>query len=313
MTAKSKILITGANGFLGSHLACRLAESQKAVVGLDKSWEEDRLEGVDISKIALDLLSPTNLRDHLEGVRVVVHCAWATTPHSTYTDPGKEIDDNLMATVSLASACQGLDIERFIFCSSGGLIYGDVEPKEGRIIEEANLAPKTPQGMLKLVLERLLVQQFAESNTRVTTLRISNLYGPGGPREGNQGLVTIALNRWLKGQAVKMYGEGKEIRDYLYIEDCVDAIVRLIDSDTTYGTFNISSGHGHSTAEMLESIKVLVGRDVPIERVASRQGAVQWNVLDNEKIHKAVGWLPRTDLQDGIRSTYQYVLSQIDG
>lgn len=300
------ILIIGAAGFLGTALSRRLQHQGLPVHRLVRSALPSigQLDTVHVGSLEDTAL----LRAILPECGVVVHLASATTPGSSATHPAMEAELNLLPTLRLLETLQDFPAARLIFTSSGGTLYGN--PATSAVTESAPLSPLSYHGTGKLAIEFFLHTFHHLTGQNITVLRPSNLYGPGQSLRHGFGLIRNMLENARCGKPISIWGDGESVRDFLYIDDMVDACCRVIsDCRPGWQVFNVGSGEGHSINQIRQAIQEITGIPVQAEHHPARPGDVRSIVLDCTKLHADLGWSPATPLVEGIYRTWQWLQS----
>ena len=303
VAGKQWVLI-GGSGFFGTNLARELAlQGQKCRI-IDRvppRWPYD--ERV-VSYIEADVRDPNICRTFIEPGSIVVHMAASAYPGKANCLLEAEIQDDALPTVQLANVCADIGVDAFLFCSSGGAIYGDQDVFP--IHEQILPVPKSTHGAMKLATEHYLHIISAMRSLPVAFLRISNPYGPwhGGKR---QGIVNVAMMAMLRNEPIELYGDGLNERDYIFSEDVARAIV-AIGEEFRSGceAFNIGTGVSRTLLEMVDIISSITGVHSEIRMVPDREVDVRRNVLDCTKIQQCIGWSPMISLEDGLRHTWEW-------
>lgn len=291
------ILITGADGFLGNRLAQRLEGQGRQVwrtglVAPDDAQGRRRGFNFDDSQHAIQTM--------LRQIDTVVHLAWNSTPSVSNQRPLADLACNVMGTVKLFEACIKAGVRRIVFASSGGQVYGDVDSDA---INESTLTnPKSAYGIGKLSCEKYLSLFSHLHGIGGLSLRIANLYGPGQVMREGFGVIPTVLNRLKLNDRVQIYGDGSVTRDFVYIDDVVDAFVLAIDSHAQ-GVLNVSSGRGVSVARIVELLEQATGLTGRREFLPARLSDPQAVVLSNRSALEVLGWAPRVTFEDGLAAT----------
>lgn len=283
-----EVLLLGGTGFIGQALAARLRQQGAAVHVLGRA--------------NLDQLSAL-----LPHCGTVVHLASSTTPGLSARQPELEAP-NLALTLRLLQLLQPHPDTHLIYFSSGGTVYGN--PVQLPVPEEAPLSPLSYHGAAK-VAQEMLCQAAREQGRRITILRPSNAYGPGQGLRAGFGLVRTLLEHARSGSELEIWGDGNHLRDYIYIDDIVDATCRLIDDPSRSGTYNLGSGMGHSILQVRDLVESVSGRKIRTAVRPARGGDVREVVLDCRRVRGVVGGVaPPTDLTTGIRKTWAWLQQQ---
>ncbi len=305
----TKILLIGGNGFIGRNLGMVLALSGNEVVSLARSQAAIR-DPYAVSYVG-DYRDGDTLNRALEGVDVVVHLAHGSLQLSQSLDLTAEYEANISPTVMLMEQCLKNGIERFIFVSSGGTVYGD-SLKRTPLVEDSATAPISLYGTTKLILEHMIKLYVAQRNLPALIVRPANAYGPGQIPFKGQGLVATALASAAIGKPVNLFGDGSPVRDYVHVADVANAIADLINLGEPGQIYNIGSGIGTSTADLLEThILPLVskhGHTLEIQRLPERSVDVSYNVLNIEKLARCTGYTP-IPLELGLKETWEWILA----
>lgn len=307
---KKHILILGADGFLGSNLTEALAGTNKYKIrafdlftdGMSRNLEHLR------DKIEIfpgNFLNKDDLRRSLKGIDYVFHFISLTTPGSSMEDPLIDIDTNTRGTISLLNECSKEKIRKVIFPSSGGAIYGNQEKDFLR--EDDALEPISPYAISKLTIEKYLEYYRIHRGLDYLILRISNPYGPKQNIIGNQGLIPIFLNLVSQDNPLTVFGDGKNTRDYIYIDDVINNIKKISFKKTEYRVYNIGSGKGATINQVIKLITDTTGKKIKIKKVAARDSDVRRVILSTKRIRKEIDYSLETDLEEGVRKTWEWI------
>lgn len=305
----ARCLVVGGNGFIGSHLSERLLREGYEVAVLDRFksgvnnlWE---ISG-QIEIFRGSYLDQELLRTAMKGMDYVFHYASSTTPATSIADPDYEIESNLLGSVRLLQIARDEGVKKVIFPSSGGTIYG--EPKRLPVREEDCALPSNPYAISKWAVERYLHHFHELYGLDYLILRYSNPYGERQSPYGKQGVIPIFLNRIKHNQRPVIYGDGSMVRDYIYINDIIDATSILFESVIKDKVFNVGSGIGVSLNEIIKTMYSIFGEEIrPIYEINSSRTYVTSIVLDIAKIETKTGWKPSTSIEEGIRKTWIWI------
>ena len=304
---KSSILLIGGSGFLGTALAEGLSRRGWQVGIFDRLPPREPKENV---KTLIGELSDADLLQRaLDRYPRVVYLAQATATAPAADRLLSSFVGNLEIFLKVLDEAIRARIQEFTLFSSGGAVYG--EPGKLPVSEDDPKHPLSPYGVLKMTMEQYLAMIAASVGFRHLCLRPSNPYGPGQNFDGTQGLVAISMARIARGQPVSMLGEGSAIKDYVYIDDFVDAVIRLLDASEASGPFNIGSGQGRSVREVIDLVAKTVGKDATVERKSTQAGDVQSSVLAIDKINSLTGWKPTTTFAEGLAATWKWMCPRL--
>jgi len=309
MKNKEKILVLGADGFIGSNLVKSLLADGHIVRAFDlfKDGQSRNLDDVR-SKIEIfpgNFLNKDDLSRALYDIDYVFHFISLTTPGSSMNDPLIDVDTNIRGTIILLEECVNRKIKKIIFSSSGGSIYGN--QKKDLFTEEDCTEPISPYAISKLAIEKYLEYFRLHKGLEYIILRYANPYGIGQNIVGSQGIIPIFLNLIRQGRQVTVFGDGENIRDYVYIDDAIEITKRIFNKNTNHRIYNVGSGKGVSINEVINILENIVKEKISIERQPARDIDVQKIVLNNERISKEVQFKPVVNLQDGIAKTWNWL------
>lgn len=310
--------ITGATGFLGDHILRHLAEGGRYDIrALSRAPASQAFAPPYVTWERGDLSSPRDCEVFARGLDALVHLAHANTPLSSHRDWASDALLNLTPTLNLIDALrrQRRNID-LVFASSGGAVYGRRSDRSP-FRESDPTHPNSPYGIVKLTIENYLRLAAEEDWLRVSVLRIGNPYGTLLPPERRQGLIGVALNQVLRGEPVPIYGDPRNVRDYVSLSDVAAIVERCLSPQKRFDVFNVGSGQGASTEEVIDLIEKTVGHAIerrPLDEIADAARLVSWAVLDIGKAERELGWQPRISLAEGIEQLYrQYRDPEVPG
>ena len=299
-----KALVLGGNGFIGSHVVDQLLEMGHSARVFDRAMERCRppLSDVDYRIAGFD--DVPMLSEALEGMDVVYHLISTTVPSTSNKDPLFDIESNLMGTVRLLNLIRDSSVNRIVFLSSGGTVYG--KPDCTPIPESHPLRPVCSYGVVKVAIENYLQMYHQLYGLEYLILRASNPYGERQGHAGVQGVIGTFMERVHSDQSIEIWGDGSVVRDFIYAGDLAELCVLAGDSEINC-IFNAGSGEGKSINQIVEALSNVASR--PIEPVyrAGRAYDVPSVVLDNSKTRAAFGWSQKTCLKDGMDRSWRWV------
>lgn len=316
-TPVPKVLVTGAAGFIGSHLVDRLLADGHAVVGVDdlSSGRLDNLEQAQRSRtfqfVKLDIVTPA-LRELVVASRpeVVIHLAAQMDVRKSVRDPLFDARTNVLGTVNVLEAAAVANSRKIIFASSGGTVYG--QPEVLPVREDAPLAPSSPYGAAKVAGEVYLQTYQRLYGLQGTSLALGNVYGPRQDPHGEAGVVSIFAQALCAGEPTKIFGDGTSSRDYVYVDDVVDAFVRCLGPETSGKRYNVGTGCGVTVRELHSLLAGLCGaKDAPVMQ-EPRLGELEAIALDSFALAQATGWTPIAQLEHGLSDTVSWVRANSD-
>lgn len=288
-----RILVTGGAGFIGSHVVDALlarGDEAHALDDLSKGQVTNladgaRLHVLDIAGRGVERLC----RD--VSFDAVVHCAAQTNVMRSIADPELDRRINIDGLRGVLDAAVATGVERFVFISSGGAVYGET-PVPAR--ETTAPRPDNPYGQHKLEGEAI-VRDVAISSV---TLRLSNVYGPRQRSDAEGGVISIFADRLAAGEPLRIYGDGEQQRDFVHVADVVDAIVLALDDSSMDGIWNVASGRSTSVNEVARTMVAAFGGRSGIEHLPPR-GEIRRSSLDISKLVATGHWRPSRTLAVG--------------
>jgi UDP-glucose 4-epimerase len=300
----SKILVTGGAGFIGSHIVNRLLSDDFEVTVVD-NLNTGRLENIEHNDrqnfhFVKGEVQDFNLaREVLKDIDVVLHEAALTNVTSSFEDPLKTHDVNVTGTLNLLKNCVDTKVKRFIFASSAS-IYGETDVLP--IVEEVTPKPLSPYAVTKLAAESYVRLFFKAYGLETVCLRFFNVYGPKQQPSAYSGVISIFINRALQGQSLLIYGNGHQTRDFVNIQDVVDANMLTLTSKNAVGeVFNIATGTATSINQLAKTISQILGKEsLTIDYMNSRPGDIKASYADISKARRILGYSPKITLKEGL-------------
>lgn len=314
-----RALVTGAAGFIGSHLVDRLLAEGEEVIGVDNLSsgslanlaDARRSQTGKFSFHRVDITS-TALADLIKRQRpdLVFHLAAQVDVRKSVQDPIHDAMLNIIGTVNLLQASKEAGAEKVVFTSSGGCIYG--EPDEWRLpvredqIFSPEALPESPYGVSKKVVLDYLRYYRTVQDLDYTALALANVYGPRQEPASEVGLegqvVAIFCRRMLEGRPCTIYGDGTQTRDFVYVDDVVSAFLAARERGGGE-LLNVGSGRELSVNELYSRLKDLTGTRVEPVHAPARPGELQRIYVDPGRAGSTLAWRPSTDLEEGLKQT----------
>jgi UDP-glucose 4-epimerase len=301
-----RILVTGGAGFIGSNVADRFLELGHEVAVLD-DLSTGRRDNVPAAarfhEVTLDDRAAVDAV--LAGFRPEVvdhHAAQIDVRHSV-KDPIADATTNILGGIGLLEACVRHGVRKFIYASTGGALYG-----EGRTLpatEDHPAHPEAPYGISKYALEHYLYFYRLVHGLDVTVLRYPNVYGPRQNPHGEAGVNAIFIGLMVEGKRPTIFGDGEQVRDYVYVGDIVRAN-ELALSRGSGETVNLGWGRGVSVNDIVRTLAKLLGTPIEPIHAAPRPGEVQRIYLDATRAKAVLGWEPQVPFEEGLARTLEW-------
>lgn len=303
--------VIGGTGFIGRVVVRRLIASGREVSVIGRRAQPQA--GLDMRARYLcgDYGDRGFLERALSGMEEIVDLAYSTVPKSSFEDPIHDITTNLPQAVNLFQVAAGRkDIRKLVVVSSGGTVYGPAQVIP--IPESHQTNPISPYGITKLAVEKYALMYHRLFDVPATVIRPSNAYGEGQLPFRGQGFIATAVATILKGGAVTVFGGDQIIRDYIHVEDVADGIIAALDSGQPGRCYNVGSGYGLTTNQVLSHISGFaerIGKAVEVDRRPLRSFDVPTNILDCASIRADTGWHAKIAFSDGLERVWRWFLA----
>lgn len=307
------ILILGAAGFIGTNLTLNLSKNKDDKITLvDKNKEyfvnieKKCLKNVTIKEVSLDEKMDFSI---LDGQDIVYHLVSSNVPTTSNQHISLDIQANVLFSSYLFDACVEHSVKKVVFISSGGTVYG----KEATcpLSEETPTNPISSYGIQKITIEKLLYLYNYMYGLDYRIIRLANPYGPYQRPNGVLGAVTTFTYKAIKREEIQVYGDGSVVRDYIYIDDAINAIIKVVNGENKHHTFNLGCGYGTSIKELLLTIEKALGIELKIVYRAGRTVDVPVNYLDISRYEKYYGKLNPISLEEGIKRTAKFMKEEL--
>lgn len=301
-----RVLVTGGAGFIGSHTVDKLLAEGFEVTVLD-NLRSGSLENINAHKdetgfrfVQGDIRDARIVKDLVSTVDYVIHLAALVSVPESVQDPDLTHDINVNGTLNLLRASVNSGVERFVYASSCA-VYGNAERLP--INEECPANPQSPYGASKLAAERLVQKYYANFGLQTVCLRYFNVYGPRQAYSDYSGVITQFLKRIEKDLPLMVFGDGKQTRDFIYVEDVVDAnLLALKYTKATGEVFNIGTGVATSINQLANTLlEITDKKNLRIVHCKARKGDIRHSVADISKAREKLDYNPKVPLKDGLR------------
>lgn len=305
-----KSLIIGGNGFIGTNLVPALLANGHSVRVFDRYPSRFKEPQPGVEYVVGDFGNHGEVHEIVQGVDFVFHLAYTTLPHTSNEDPVYDIRSNVVDTVQLLQECRSNKVSKVIFVSSGGTVYG--VPQTTPIKEEHPTEPICSYGITKLAIEKYLHLFNRLYGLDYVAARLSNPYGEQQNPNAKQGAVTVFLGNLASGRPITIWGDGEVVRDYIYIGDAVDALVKAANyqpGPQDPRVFNVGAGEGYSLNQLIDAMRQVCDTSVDVKYTPGRPEDVPANVLDISKARQWLNWEPKVGLHEGLSRTWRWLRS----
>lgn len=305
-----KVLLIGGSGFIGSNLAEAFISLEFEVVVLDREeGDYNNLDPIkDKIKIYKGHYSNTELLEEIftiNNITIVINLVTTVLPNTTLENLDTSIYENITANIILFRIMKKNQINKYIYFSSGGTVYGN----NGKSINsELDLTrPINYYGWIKTSVENLIMVENNLNNLEYMIIRPSNPYGKHQNIYGNQGLIAVLFGKAIEDKPIEIWGDGETIRDYIYIEDLANYVLELIQNNSWNNIYNIGSGEGYSINEIITSIEKVTNKKIKSIYKEKRNVDIDKNILNVEKINKVIKNNKLHSLDEGLKKTWNFL------
>lgn len=302
-------VVLGAGGFIGTNLCLALKQSGSMVKAVGRRPAYWPAALAEVPWVEANFTDASAMASVVSCGDTVVHLLGGSAPAQSNANPIQDVENSLLPSLRLIDICSAVGVGRLLFLSSGGTVYGASVSQ--RLSEKDPTNPTSAYGINKLAVEKYLGLFRHLHGLNAIALRVANPYGPF-QRGITQGVVGAALQKALAGKPIEIWGDGSVVRDYLHVDDVVEAILRAADYRGSNWVFNIGSGEGRSIRDVVTD--VCAQTDTPLKSVVylpGRLADVPRNVLDCSLAAHDLGWRPRISWTDGLRATIEWMQSDV--
>jgi UDP-glucose 4-epimerase len=301
-----RCLVLGGGGFIGQHLCeALLAAGYKVRVferpRLTKNNLQDRLEWVEG-----DFTNEIDVADATSDCSWIFHLISTTLPKTSNDNPLYDLESNVAATLRLLELLRRSPVvKKLIYISSGGTVYG--VPQSIPIPESHATNPTSAYGIGKLTIEKYLELYRLLHGLNYAVMRLANPYGKYQRVHASQGVIPVFMHKALHDEPIDIWGDGKVVRDYIYIDDVIKALLNVMHYEGKESIFNIGSGQGKNLIEIVKLLEKLLERPVQHRFLAGRKFDVPVNILDISRAQQCLAWEPETELLEGMSQVLTYM------
>jgi len=304
-----KYLVTGGAGFIGSHIIDELVKRKQEVVVIDNltTGKKENLQH-NISKIRFvqgDIMDSALLDKEMKGVDYVIHLAALISVVESVEKPELYHEINVNGTANVMRAAVKHKVKCFVVPSSCA-VYGD--QKKIPFTEKMKPMPASPYGQSKLDVEKLCAEFYKNHKLKTIALRWFNVFGPRQqPGSGYAGVISVFAKTLLEGKEPFIFGDGKQTRDFVYVENMVNAALLACSAKKGFGKFyNIGTGKETSVNEIYEKINKILGKNIPAVYKPAREGEMARANCDYSKAKKVLGYVPKIGFDEGLKKTIEW-------
>jgi UDP-glucose 4-epimerase len=304
-----KVAIIGANGFIGSHLTRKLSQTAGVELFLFGKSPTSLFEKKFPYK-TIDLTDEKQNLHDFQGIDLVYYLASESIPATTWQNPLIEIEKNLIPFLKFGEAIAKLNVKKIAFLSSAGTIYGATTSK---VTEESDKHPFSPYGITKLTMENFLNYFKVKYGISYDIYRVSNAYGEGQDTSKGLGLINTLLEKIIIENRIKIFGDGQNLRNYIYVKDLAHLVSLSAASDLSKsGIYNVSSNDTLTINEIVHVLKKTVSQNFEVVYEEKRQSDNAAIDLDNSKILKEFPGFKFTSITQGISETYDAIKNKLN-
>jgi len=307
-----KVIVTGGLGFIGSNFICHIHDAHPDwhILNIDKRTYAGNPANVAAVKnspryswLKADIANRNKMHEALKGADAVVHFAAETHVDRSILDPEVFMRTNVLGTQSLLDAAKAHKIPKFVFVGTDE-VYGSVPT--GESVETDPLQPNSPYSVSKAASDMLARAYFITFGLPVCITRCSNNYGP---RQHPEKAIPLLITNALEDKPFPLYGDGKNVRDWLYVLDHAKALETVLLKGKPGEIYNIGGGTSLANVDLIERVLKVMGKPLSlIQRVPDRAGHDKRYALSCEKLMRELGWKPEHDFEAGIRETVQWYI-----
>ncbi|WP_078550018.1 NAD-dependent epimerase/dehydratase family protein [Litchfieldia alkalitelluris] len=301
----TKVIVTGGAGFIGSHIVEELLDHHFEVVVIDNfsSGRRENISHLPVETIDYDITCP-KVVDMIVSINpdYIIHQAAQVSVAESVKDPVKDQQVNVKGSLHIIEAAIQSNVTKLVFASSAA-VYGN--PTRLPISLEHPTNPESPYGLTKMMVEHYLQLSYKLYQLPYSILRYSNVFGPRQDAHGEGGVIAIFTDCLQKGRSPKIYGDGTQTRDFIFVKDVARANVKAMLASENL-CLNISTNQSLSINELFKAMKEVAEVDLVSHYVEQRQGDIKHSLLENKATRALLNWEPTFELLDGLAATIEY-------
>ncbi len=304
-------LVIGGNGFIVSKLIKYLNDKKNNIFILDKQSFINENNGSAINIFFYKKnFNKKNINKILKQNKIhcVIYLLNTLLPSSNINELKKQFNSQFDNFIFMVEAMNKYSVDKLVFFSSGGTIYGDNKIEFNN--ENSVTNPINFYGWSKLKIEKFIIVCHHLYNLNYLIIRPSNVYGPGQDLNKNQGFIPVSLGKILDKKPIEIWGDGSVVRDYIYIDDLCNATMSLIKKNCWNNVYNVGSGTGNSLNEIVSQLKKYFNQKITVKYKKKRNVDIAINILNINKINKDINWSPEVDLGEGINRTFNWLINK---
>lgn len=305
-----RILLYGGAGFIGKNLAIKLSKKQNneiIVVDKNNNYFDDlkKVCNSNVSYIIHDFKNKKEFNNLLHAVDIVYYLYSSSIPSMVNDKIPKELNENVVFASEFFDACVDQKVKKIVFISSGGAVYGKEAVCPIKENDETN--PISSYGIEKLTIEKTLFLYNYLYGIDYRIIRLSNPYGPYQNPNGLLGVISTFIYKALKDETIFVYGNGSVIRDFIYIDDAIEGIIKISNYKGQYKLFNLGNGIGISVNEIIHLIFKVLNKETEIEYISERKAEIPENYLDMTRYKNEISNKKNITLEKGIKKTADFM------
>jgi UDP-glucose 4-epimerase len=304
------VLVTGGAGFIGSNLVKYLDDNNNSVSVLDNfsSGYRNNILSPAVNVIEGDVRNKNDVERAMRGVSIIFHLAASVGNKRSIDNPIIDAETNVLGTLQILEAARKIGVRKIVTSSSAG-IFGEL--KTIPIKEDHPIEPDSPYGCTKLCEEKLCLSYCKLYNIEVICLRYFNVYGQNQRFDAYGNVIPIFVFRMLRNEPILIYGDGEQTRDFVHVDDVVQANIKAAEAEGISGAFNIASGKRITINRLVERITSDY-KNVEIKHIAERQGDVRHSLADISLAYEKFNYVPKIDLEKGIKEYIEWAIKIIE-